>query len=124
MRARTSASQACGSMSLSFAVPISVYMNAARSPPRSEPANSHAFAAEGHTAQRAFGGVVGQADTTVVEEPGERGPVLQHIVDRTRDRVVACESGTLGPQPLLQVCDERDRDLPAHGKPLRDGVYR
>lgn len=43
MRARTSPSQACGSTLLSLAVPISVYMNAARSPPRSEPANSHAF---------------------------------------------------------------------------------
>jgi len=36
-------SQACGSTSLSFAVMISVNMTAARSAPRSEPANSHAF---------------------------------------------------------------------------------
>src|SRR5436305_13798686 len=41
MRRSTSASQACGSMPLSFAVAISVYIAAARSPPRSEPANSH-----------------------------------------------------------------------------------
>src|SRR5438477_408175 len=41
MRRRTSASQACGSMPLSFAVTIRVYIAAARSPPRSEPANSH-----------------------------------------------------------------------------------
>ena len=40
-RASTSASQACGSMSLSLAVWISVHMTAARSAPRSEPANSH-----------------------------------------------------------------------------------
>src|SRR5271156_7231016 len=43
MRARTSASQACGSTSLSFAVWMSVYMRAARSAPRSDPANSHDF---------------------------------------------------------------------------------
>jgi hypothetical protein len=43
MRARTSASQACGSTSLSFAVWTSVYMTAARSAPRSDPANSHDF---------------------------------------------------------------------------------
>ncbi len=43
MRASTSASQACGSTSLSFAVMISVAMAAARSAPRSEPANSHDF---------------------------------------------------------------------------------
>src|SRR4029453_15488390 len=41
MRASTSASQAWGSISLSLAVWISVSMTAARSPPRSEPANSH-----------------------------------------------------------------------------------
>src|SRR5262252_8957424 len=41
MRASTSASQACGSTSLSRAVWISVYITAARSPPRSEPANAH-----------------------------------------------------------------------------------
>ena len=41
MRLRTSDGQAWGLMSLSFAVPMSVYITAARSPPRSEPANSH-----------------------------------------------------------------------------------
>lgn len=43
MRARTSASHACGSMSLSFAVVISVAMKAARSAPRSDPAKSRDF---------------------------------------------------------------------------------
>jgi hypothetical protein len=43
IRARTSASQACGSTLLSFAVWTSVYIKAAHSAPRSEPANSHDF---------------------------------------------------------------------------------
>ena len=43
MRARTSASQACGSTSSSLAVWMSAYMRAARSAPRSDPANSHDF---------------------------------------------------------------------------------
>src|SRR3981189_3092638 len=43
MRASTSASQACGSTLLRLAVWISVYITAAHSPPRSEPANSHAL---------------------------------------------------------------------------------
>ena len=43
MRASTSASQARGSTSLSLAVTISEYIAAARSPPRSDPANSQAF---------------------------------------------------------------------------------
>src|SRR5204862_3556861 len=43
MRARTSASQACGSTSFILAVTIRLYMIAARSPPRSEPQNNHDF---------------------------------------------------------------------------------
>src|SRR6056297_516270 len=42
-RARTSASRAGGSMSFILAVTMRVYMAAARSPPRPEPANSHGF---------------------------------------------------------------------------------
>src|ERR1700755_20193 len=43
MRANTSASQAFGSMLLRRAVTMSVAITAARSAPRSEPANNHAF---------------------------------------------------------------------------------
>ena len=43
MRARTSASQAWGSMSFILAVTIRLYIAAARCPPRSEPANNHDF---------------------------------------------------------------------------------
>ena len=39
------------------------------------------FAAEGDAAQRAFGGVIGQADAAVVEEAGEGGPALEHVID-------------------------------------------
>ena len=42
MRARTSASQACGSTPFILAVTIRLYSAAARCPPRSEPANNHA----------------------------------------------------------------------------------
>src|ERR1035437_11010164 len=43
MRARTSASQVCGSMSFILAVTIRLYITAARSPPRSEPQNNQDF---------------------------------------------------------------------------------
>ena len=43
MRSSTSASQAYGSTSLIFAVTIRLLKNAARWPPRFEPANSHAL---------------------------------------------------------------------------------
>ena len=43
IRVRTSASQACGSMSFIFAETMRLYIFAARNPPRSEPANSQDF---------------------------------------------------------------------------------
>ena len=43
MRARTSASHACGSTPFILAVTMRLYMAAARSPPRSDPQNSHDF---------------------------------------------------------------------------------
>jgi hypothetical protein len=67
MPASTSASQACGSTSLSFAVTISVAMTAARSAPRSEPANSQHLRPRANP-RSAFCGVVGQADTPVVDK--------------------------------------------------------
>src|ERR1700694_6049409 len=42
MRRSTSASQACGSTPFNLSVSINVSIAAARSPPRSEPANNHA----------------------------------------------------------------------------------
>jgi hypothetical protein len=64
MRRKTSASQACGPMPLSLAVAMRVYIAAARSPPRSEPANSHdrrpsAMPRNGRPAARLVPGVVG-----------------------------------------------------------------
>lgn len=43
MRASTSVSHVSGSTPLSLAVPIRLYINAARLPPRSEPTNNQAF---------------------------------------------------------------------------------
>src|SRR5262249_26587122 len=43
IRDSTSASQACGSTSFILAVTMRLYMAAARSPPRSDPQNSHDF---------------------------------------------------------------------------------
>ena len=43
IRAKTSASQACGSTSFILAETMRLYMAAARSPPRSDPQNSHDF---------------------------------------------------------------------------------
>lgn len=46
-------------------------------------------AAKGCPTQRAIGGVVGDADTAIVEKPGERGSRPQHVVDLLCEIVVA-----------------------------------
>ena len=72
MRSSTSASQACGSTSLSFAVTIRLLKNAARWPPRSEPAKSHALRPRARAAQCPLRSVVRHAHASVVEEAGRR----------------------------------------------------
>ena len=83
MQASTSASQACGSTSLSFAVMISIAMTATRSAPRSEPAK---IAAQGKTAQCALGRIVRETDAAIVDEASKPVPAAQHVVDRLGDR--------------------------------------
>jgi hypothetical protein len=63
-----------------LAVPISDNMPAARSPPRSDPANSQFFL----RADRALGGIVVDFDHAVVDEPAELSPARQRVADRFR----------------------------------------
>jgi hypothetical protein len=84
MRANTSGSQARGSTSFNLAVTIREYTAAARSPPRSEPANSQCFSAQGYATQCLLGCIVRKTNPSIIEEPAERGPTLQHVFDRLR----------------------------------------
>ena len=125
MRASTSASQACGSTSLSFAVVISVVMAAARSAPRSEPAKSHDFLAKRKTSERPLGGVVRQADPAVVEEAGKAVPAPEHVVDRLDDGGRARQPGAFIAQPRFQrrprsgaLCSCRTRRRSSALRPL------
>ena len=123
MRSRTSASQACGSASFNFAVPMSVYMTAARTPPRSEPANSQAICVrDGDAAQRPLGGVVRKADAAVVEEAREAAPALEHVIHRLGHGGVARECGALHAHPRLEISDERRAFLLAHREPPLGGL--
>src|SRR5262245_4271885 len=61
-------------------------MIAARSAPRSEPANSHDLRPHGKAALRPVRRIVRQADPAVIDEAGEPIPAAQHIVDRLGDR--------------------------------------
>ena len=127
MRASTSASQACGSMSFILAVTMRLYMAAARWPPRSEPAKSHDFLPESDTAKAAFSGVVRQADAAVVEEAREGCPALEHVVHGLGDIAAARELGPLLPHPGFKLGDERRAQLLANsaalfGTPAIDGA--
>lgn len=53
----------------------------------------------GHTAQRPFRGVVGNADAAIFEETGERVPAAQHVVDGLGEIVIARQLGELDYQP-------------------------
>jgi hypothetical protein len=117
IRASTSASQACGSVSLSLAVAIRVYMAAARSPPRSEPANNH----DRHPTaipQGALGGIVGQTDAPVVGKTGEGRPAPEHVGDRFAGLAMVRQSATFGPDPPFEIGNDR----PAFLRPSRQMV--
>jgi hypothetical protein len=81
MRASTSASQACGSTSLSFAVVISVVIAAARSAPRSKPANSHGLRPRAKP-RIAHSAALFQADAAILQEAGQPLSAPQHVVDQ------------------------------------------
>ena len=103
MRARTSASQACGSRSLSLAVVISVYMKAALSPPRSEPQNSQALRPRATPRSARSAALFVRTDPAVLEEPGESVPALEHVVHRLGHAGVAGEAFALAPHPALEI---------------------
>src|ERR1041385_7638312 len=105
MRRSTSASQACGSMPLSLAVTISVYIAAARSPPRSEPANSHDLRPSAMPRNaRSAALLLRQA---IIEETGEGRPALQHIIHGFGGLGMARETGPFGAHPFFETMDER-----------------
>ena len=84
MRRMTSASQACGTVPLSSAGTIIVYIAAARSPPRSEPANSHdqrlsAMPRNAHSAAWLLRQI-----RPLAEEAGEGQLALEHVIHRLR----------------------------------------
>jgi hypothetical protein len=67
---------------------------------------------EGDAAHAAFGGIVGQADATVVEEAGERGPALEHVVHGLGDLVAVREFGALISDPGFPGDGWPDHDQP------------
>jgi hypothetical protein len=75
------------------------------------------LAADGDGAQLPFGGIVRQAEASVIEEAGERIPTLEQIVDRLAGVVLLRDFGTLLAQPHLQFADKREAVLLSHAQP-------
>src|SRR5438045_3411579 len=117
MRRRTSASQACGSMPLSFAVMIRVYIAAARSPPRSEPANSHdrrpsAMPRSARSAAWLRSQIRGSAAAIVeLTEPGIRVGLQDAGISRQMPRGVFAVA-------IARVKERRRRRSPAGERPI------
>src|SRR5918994_1479834 len=65
-------------------------------------------------AQGSLGGVVGDADPAISQEPAERRPALEGVVDRLADLGLARCAITLGAQPGLERMDDPRRVFPAH----------
>src|SRR5438128_3556466 len=74
--------------------------------------------ADGDAAQRPFGGIVGHAQATVVEEASERGPTVEAVLDRLGDLILRGELATLLAQPSLQCIDQWPAALVAHALAL------
>ena len=68
--------------------------------------------------QRAFGGVVAQANPPIVEEPGERRPAFQHVIHRAAEVVVAGHASPLAAHPGLQLVHQRPDVFGAGGQAL------
>ena len=77
------------------------------------------LAAERNAAQGPLGGIVGEADTPIVEEAREGSPALQHIGHRLGDVGMPRQPGPLGPHPLVEIGDEPSKPLAADREPLR-----
>jgi len=69
------------------------------------------LAAERDAAQRAFGSVVGQADTTVVAEGGERRSALEDRVHGLSGLGVTGQPATLGAHPIYKMVDRRSDEV-------------
>lgn len=90
-------------------------MAAARWPPRSEPANSQDFPAQRYAAQGAFGGIVREANTPIVEEEGEGRPAVQQVIEGLGEIIVARQLGTLSLHPRFQVENQREGPILTSG---------
>src|SRR3954447_17324138 len=111
MRARTSASQACGSTSFILAVTIRLYMIAARSPPRSEPQNNHDFRPKAMPRTPRSAALFDRQMRPSSRKRVNALQTLEHVVHGLGDVVATREFGALLAHPGLQIGDQRCAEL-------------
>ena len=94
---------------------MSVYMTAARSAPRSDPANSHGFLPRAKPRRaRITAALFERQILPIVKEASEGLPARQHVVDRLSNRDVSREFyGALGAHPSLERGDQWGARFPA-----------
>ncbi len=74
------------------------------------------------SAQLALGGIVREADPSVVEEARKGRPSLEHVVHRLGGLGMARETRARGTHPGLERVDQRLDVLPARGQPRLGAV--
>src|SRR6516165_7505132 len=75
-------------------------------------------AAESDPAQSALGGIVRQADTTVIKKAREGRPALEHVIHCLGGVGVTRQPGALGKHPSLELAYKRLDPLLADREPL------
>ena len=86
------------------------------------PAEQPRFSAESDAAQRSLGRIVGQADSAVTEEPGERLPAREHVLERLGHGIMAREFGALLAHPAFQFGDQGCAQFLSARQPLVGGT--
>ncbi len=70
------------------------------------------FSSDRNTTQRSFGRIVGQADFSIIEEPGKGCPAVEHVVHGLGHVVMTRQLGPFGFHPGFQFIDPRFDELP------------
>src|SRR6266853_490363 len=71
-------------------------------------------AADRNAAQRPLGGIIGHAEATIVQEPGECSPAIEAVLDRFGGLVTRGELAALLAQPSLQCRNKGPAALVTH----------
>jgi len=95
-----------------------VYMAAARSPPRSEPAKSQFLRPMAMPRSVRSAALLGQADAAIAEKAGEGGPALEHVIHGLGDIGMAGQPSPLTAHPVFELVHQWRNAGHAHRQAL------